>query len=399
MNSRSHVRRAVRAAFAIAVSVTVCATACPHRPRQVVAPAWLADSRHSVQPRRACRRPAVRGSTVATDPSGKIVPGNIEVQTRRTLENIGAILKAGNLDFKDVVSVTVYLTDSRDFDRMSRVYREFFKNNPPVLAVVGTPMVLQDALVEISAIAASASITRQFARPAGWKDNPLYSRGIRVGDHVFLAGMIPEDPKTGRVVEGDTGAQTMQVLTNAKVLLESMGSTMSDLTVARSWLMDTRDAPKVNAAWSMFFKDVPPTRATFRAQLMSPDYRVQMMFWGQRGERQRLGNPGGAFSAAIKVGNTLYIAGLTGTGAPEARGDVKAQTRGALTQVQDYLKQAGMDISDTVFAQVWLAYVPHFDAMNEVYREVLKSDPPARATVGAGMSFDGLVEISMIATK
>jgi enamine deaminase RidA (YjgF/YER057c/UK114 family) len=220
-----------------------------------------------------------------------------------------------------------------------------------------------------------------------------------VGDYVFLAAMIPEDPKTGKVVEGDTGAQTTQVLTNAKTLLESMGSSMADLTVTRSWLMDTRDAPKVNAAWGMFFKDVPPTRATFRAQLMSPEYKVQMMFWGQRGERQRLGNPRGAFSAAIKVGNTLYIAGLTGTGAPEARGDVKAQTTAALTQVQDFLKQSGMDMSNAVFAQVWLAYPPHFDAMNEAYREIVKSDPPARATLGAGMSFDGLVEVSMIATK
>jgi 2-iminobutanoate/2-iminopropanoate deaminase len=63
------------------------------------------------------------------------------------------------------------------------------------------------------------------------------------------------------------------------------------------------------------------------------------------------------------------------------------------------LKEAGMDFSNVVNAQVWVAYAPHFEGMNEVYKEFIPSDPPARATVVAGMSFDGLVEIAMIAAK
>src|SRR4029078_7932540 len=52
--------------------------------------------------------PAVRSGdllyvagTMATDAGGKIVTGGIGAQTRKTLENIGAILKAGGMDFKD----------------------------------------------------------------------------------------------------------------------------------------------------------------------------------------------------------------------------------------------------------------------------------------------------------
>jgi enamine deaminase RidA (YjgF/YER057c/UK114 family) len=390
-------RHTIRPVLSACVALLLCATVFGQS-KQIVAPPGSLIPGIPFSPAVRSGDLLYVAGTMATDAAGKIVPGNIEAQTRRTLDNIGAILKAGNLDFKDVVQVMVYLTDSRDFDRMSRVYREFFKSNPPVLAVIETPLVLQDGLIEISAIAASASVQRQFARPAGWQDNPLYSRGIRVGDHVFLAGLVPEDPRTGRVVEGDTGAQTMQILTNAKALMESMGSAMSDLTVARSWLADTRDAAKVNPVWSTFFKETPPTRATVRAQLMSPDYRVGMMFWGQRGERQRLGNPNGAFSAAIRVGNTLYTAGLVQGGA-DAKGDIKAQTRSILTQIQGFLKEAGMDFSNVVNAQVWVAYAPHFEGMNEVYKEFIPSDPPARATVVAGMSFDGLVEIAMIAAK
>jgi len=389
----------VQALLAIAINIVLAAPASSQT-RQVVAPPGSLIPGIPFSPAVRAGDLLYVAGTMATDASGKVAPSDIAAQTRTTLENIGAILKAGSMDFKDVLSVTVYLTDSRNFERMSQVYREFFKNNPPVLGVVEANLVLENGLIEISAIAAPSSIQRQFAKPAGWMDNPLYSRGVRVGAHVFLAGLVPEDPKTGKVVDGDTGAQTTQILNNAKALVEALGSEMSDLTVARAWLVDTREAPKMNAVYKTYFNDTPPTRATVQAQLMSPQQKINIMFWGQKGPKQRFGNVGGApLSPAIKVGDTLYIAGLTGTGGADAKGDVKAQAKAALTQIQNYLKQADMDFSNTVNAQVWLAYLPHFDAMNQVYKEFIPTDPPARATVGTGLSFDGLVEMSMIATK
>src|SRR5436190_23965485 len=46
---------------------------------------------------------------MGTDADGKVVSGGIEAQTKKALENIGTVLKAGGMDFKDVVSVNVYL--------------------------------------------------------------------------------------------------------------------------------------------------------------------------------------------------------------------------------------------------------------------------------------------------
>ena len=62
---------------------------------------------------------------------GNMVDGDIAVQTRRVLDNIGALLKAGGLSFADVVRTTVFLADMNDFAAMNEVYRTFFSEPYP----------------------------------------------------------------------------------------------------------------------------------------------------------------------------------------------------------------------------------------------------------------------------
>lgn len=91
---------------------------------------------------------------VAIDPStGKVVGGDIRVQTRRVLENVREILAAAGASLKDVVKVTVSLTRPEDFAAMNEVYREFFSENPPARATVVTRMVNDAFLIEIDVIA------------------------------------------------------------------------------------------------------------------------------------------------------------------------------------------------------------------------------------------------------
>lgn len=338
--------------------------------------------------------------TAATDASGKLVDGDAEAQTRTTLENIGTILKAGGLDYKDVVSVNVYLSDIRNSDAMARAYRQVFRTTPPVLSLIESALVLEGALVEISAIAADPGLPRQVVKPAGWIDNPLSSRAIAVGNHIFLAGIVADDPKTGKPVVGDAGVQTKQILETTRTLVQAAGATMADLTLARAWLTDGRDAQKMNDVYKTYFTDTPPTRATTRTHLAAPEYKVGMMFSGMRGSKQRIGSVGGApLSPAIKVGDTLFVSGLVQGGA-EVRGDIKGQTRGVLTQIENLLKQANMGFGDVVSVTIWLSNVLNFDAMNEVYREFFKTAPPSRATVSVGLlPVDGLLEMSVIAAK
>jgi 2-iminobutanoate/2-iminopropanoate deaminase len=81
------------------------------------------------------------------------VPGGIEAETRAMLDNVGWLLKAVGLDYKDVVKATVYLKDFSEFAAMNGVYREYFPTEPPTRATVGVTALAADYRVEIEVIA------------------------------------------------------------------------------------------------------------------------------------------------------------------------------------------------------------------------------------------------------
>jgi 2-iminobutanoate/2-iminopropanoate deaminase len=66
----------------------------------------------------------------------KIVSDNIEQQAIRTLENIKAILNSEGLDFKDVVKVSVFLKDIKNFSKMNDIYSRYFQSDPPARTTI-----------------------------------------------------------------------------------------------------------------------------------------------------------------------------------------------------------------------------------------------------------------------
>lgn len=389
-----------RLAYVVVAVVAAGSVIAVAQTKQIIAPPGLQISGLPFSPGVKAGDLFHVAGTLGTDSSGKIVAGGIEAQTRKTLENIGTILKAGGMDYEDVVSTNVYLADARDFDAMNKVYREVFKANPPVRATTQADLMLRDGLIEISAIAAGPDLQRRHINPPGWSTNPLpYSRGIAVGDHIFLAGLVSQNPQTGAALNGDIKVQTKQILENAKTLTEAAGFKMSDMVWSRVWLTDPRDFQEMNDIYRTYFGETPPARATTRAALTSTAYKAEIMLWGVKGQKQRLGDSNPNLSQAIKVGNYVFLAGLTGGGQP-LRGDVMGQTSAILTNIQNLLKAGGVDVSNVVTAQVWLSDARNFSAMNESYVRVFKTDLPARATVGSQlMSADNLVEIAVIAVK
>ncbi len=88
----------------------------------------------------------------APDGSGA-VRGTIEEETRRTFENIRAVLAAAGADFKDVVKVLVFLDNMDNFKAFNAVYQEFFPENPPARSCVEAARLPGDIQVEIEVIA------------------------------------------------------------------------------------------------------------------------------------------------------------------------------------------------------------------------------------------------------
>ena len=91
---------------------------------------------------------------VPIDPAtGNIVDGDIAAQTRRVLDNVGALLTAAGRSFSDVVRTTIFLADMNDFAAVNAVYGSYFKEPFPARATVQVARLPKDARVEIDAIA------------------------------------------------------------------------------------------------------------------------------------------------------------------------------------------------------------------------------------------------------
>jgi 2-iminobutanoate/2-iminopropanoate deaminase len=110
----------------------------------------------------------------------------------------------------------------------------------------------------------------------------------------------------------------------------------------------------------------------------------------------------GPYSQAINAGNLVFCSGqipLTPDGAL-IEGDVAAQTRQVLTNLQAVLTAAGSSLDQVVKTTVFLADMGDFAAMNTVYAEFFPANPPARSTVQvARLPRDARVEIEAIALR
>lgn len=92
---------------------------------------------------------------IALDPvTNELVPGGIEAETERVLENLTAVLRESRLAMRDVVKTTVYLADMSEFPRMNAVYGRYFGENPPARSTIQAAGLPRGVRVEIDLIAA-----------------------------------------------------------------------------------------------------------------------------------------------------------------------------------------------------------------------------------------------------
>lgn len=91
---------------------------------------------------------------IPLDPAtGELVEGDAEVQTKRVLENLKALLAARGFDFSNVVKTTVFLVDLADFAKMNGVYSTYFKEPFPARSTIQVAALPKGARVEIEAVA------------------------------------------------------------------------------------------------------------------------------------------------------------------------------------------------------------------------------------------------------
>jgi len=87
------------------------------------------------------------------DSAGKIVPGGIEAETRRTLDNIKAALERNGSSLDNVVKCTAMLADMSEWPAMNAVYATYFTKHFPARSAFGTSGLALGARMELECMA------------------------------------------------------------------------------------------------------------------------------------------------------------------------------------------------------------------------------------------------------
>ena len=103
-----------------------------------------------------------------------------------------------------------------------------------------------------------------------------YSQGIRTGNLLFLAGQIPLDPASGRLIEGDIAAQTRRAMDNVVAILAEAGLETDAIVKTTIYLADMADFPAMNEVYGSYFKGTPPARSAVQVARLPKDARIEI---------------------------------------------------------------------------------------------------------------------------
>jgi reactive intermediate/imine deaminase len=244
---------------------------------------------------------------------------------------------------------------------------------------------------------------------AGPDLNLPFSPAVRAGNFIYVSGTLATDD-AGRVISGDIKAQTKKVLDNIGKILQAAGCGLEDAASVNVYLRNISDFAAMNEAYQSFWAKDPPVRTTVSGNLVRPDALVEMsMVVVPKGGERRVIHPSGwlksplPYSYGILSGDTLFMAGLVARNIRDNQpvaGDIKDQVRVVMQNGGEILKEAGMSLGDVVSSRVFITDTALFQDMNAAYRAFFPRDPPARATVIAGLVAPQFkVEIAMLAVK
>ena len=99
----------------------------------------------------------ISGQGPAYPETGEIVQGGFDEQARVVFENLRIVLEGAGSSLRDVLKVTVFLSDMDDFPKMNAMYGEYFKESPPVRTTVEVSRLPFDIKLEIDVIAARSN--------------------------------------------------------------------------------------------------------------------------------------------------------------------------------------------------------------------------------------------------
>ena len=103
-----------------------------------------------------------------------------------------------------------------------------------------------------------------------------YSQAIQSGSLLFLAGQIPLDPATGKVVSGTIAEETDRIVLNLRAVLSAASATLDNVVKTTVYLTNMADFAAFNEAYARHFTIDPPARTTVAVAALPLGVRVEV---------------------------------------------------------------------------------------------------------------------------
>ena len=103
-----------------------------------------------------------------------------------------------------------------------------------------------------------------------------YSQAIEVNGMIFTSGVIPINPATNTLVEGDISIQAEQAIGNLAALLEAAGSDCNQVIKTTVFIKDMNDFAAVNEVYATFFEKDCPARSCVEVARLPKDVKIEI---------------------------------------------------------------------------------------------------------------------------
>jgi len=103
-----------------------------------------------------------------------------------------------------------------------------------------------------------------------------FSPAMRAGEYIFLSGQVALSPATGKLIEGDVGAQTELIIQNLRAVLRAAGKTLADAVRVGVYLTDMSSFQEMNAVYERHFKPPYPARTTIAVAGLPLGARIEI---------------------------------------------------------------------------------------------------------------------------
>jgi reactive intermediate/imine deaminase len=312
---------------------------------------------------------------------------SFEERVRQCLLNVRAILQGGGMDFANLVSVHVYLTDLGTLELMNKTYWQLVGDNPPARTVLGVAALPGGNTIEINAIAVADARTKRAIWPSAWtRSAHTDPPAIQGGELLYLSGVGARSANQSVSYP----EQVKAALENVGTVLAAAGMSHKNLLWVNPYLDDVKQYGAMNKVYETYFEFAnTPGRGTIHVNALPAGEHI--VFSGTAGQdlskrravKPRNMPPSSTASPGVLYGDTFYLSAKSGfiPGQGIVTKDFELQLRQTMRNLLDGLEEADMNFANVVSAVVYLKDMKDYDAMNQLYRTFFKTDFPSRTTI------------------